>query len=318
VSDVLQPEISCKTAKEFVDIILPAGEYFQEKISNSTWLFRGQGRDYELKPSIFRQDEKSVVKLKRLTDRNISSSYEQLLLAERDFLDSFFVIADKRGFQIPDDSQELRSSLARYRRYDQGVINDNGEWLSSGRLLSLVAMAQHYGIPTRLIDWTLQPLVAAYFAAEGGMRRFNLEKKGFSDPENSIVFWAFYFPLFSVDIHFHTKDYSIKGITAPGSSNPNLKAQQGVFTLARHWYTNEANNDYLPLHKIIENISTSAYSRDVDRCELQKITLPVSESFELLKLLARLDITPSSVYPGYHSVIDDMQMQKSWGDYERK
>jgi hypothetical protein len=43
-------------------------------------------------------------------------------------------------------------------------------------------------------------------------------------------------------------------------------------------------------------------------CELRKFTLPTSEAFDLLYLLAKLDITLSAIYPGYHSILRDLEL----------
>ena len=94
--------------------------------------FRGQGKDWELIPSIYRPEYQGIRE-------------SQL---RKDFKLRAWPYLSNR-FRIPGDDDDL-------------------EWLF---------LMQHYGIPTRLLDWTQNALLALYFAVEQAIDESKQQKQ---------------------------------------------------------------------------------------------------------------------------------------------
>jgi hypothetical protein len=63
---------------------------------------------------------------------------------------------------------------------------DDGERIASGRDIGTLMVLRHYGVPTRFVDWSLSPHVAAYFASVG-------------DPRKDGEIWSFDHELYKVE-----------------------------------------------------------------------------------------------------------------------
>jgi hypothetical protein len=237
-------------------------------------LFRGQNdADMPLLPSAFRVGRSCPF-------RDEPKTIAELIRKEVEALVRFFEAAHYEGLRIPGEFDLVRATL---RRFDVrgGPIPER--WMA-GPVEALMAIAQHHGTPTRMLDWTTDFFVAAYFAcarwdrgADEGtdMAIFVLDCSRVSPRTNRPI---------QVNLH---------PVVIPYDLNQNARAQRGTFI--------EFHQNRHPTEGEIVRIPLDRYLEDHFQIPeaVLRIRVPRSEATRLLRRLESRRITGGSLFPGY-------------------
>lgn len=219
---------------------------------------------------------------------------------ELNALMKFLSYADKVGLKVP-VNQNIRQLL---QNKFQNIFNhETGIWPEE-EFYELMALAQHYGIPTRALDWSYDYRVSLYFAIKNILDEDYLS----SDKPKNGVLWAFNYKYFDVELMMRNKIYCTTHYRPEYNSNPNLNAQKGLFTFVVKVVNEDATQ---PFNKFIEELLCKFGRRRMRIPENEdvfyKFIIPEDEKPLILKELYSEGYSEEYLFPGYSGVTQTIE-----------
>jgi len=236
------------------EITISSWNDFNQKVKTlkyREWVYRGQSnKHWPLETSLFRafNDIQNLRKQStQLAEKIAKNSYEQRII------------------------ENFKTNAHLFIK-DLPTQDDNLEWL---------AVMQHYGAPTRMLDFSYSPYVALFFSITNGssdssifcFNKIELCGGAYKDEKNESIFKN---KLLKEDSYLQTYD--------PKKTNQRLHNQQGLFVVP--------SNNYESIDEIITNSDHEYWDSGY------KYIIPNTLHCEMIENLKKMNITSSILFPG--------------------
>lgn len=268
---------------------------------NNKYIFRGHSNyEWDLIPSVFRDFNLDENKNKL----NILKSGNGHFLNElKDFL-NFIKGINSLGYKIDNESFKLINNVL--IDDDLKTFDLNKDFPRETQLKEL-ALAQHYGVQTRLLDFTINPNKAIFFACEK-------IKHPKTDDDSKIGIWVI--PERLIDIS--KEDFYIERVFVQGYQNKNMVAQEGMFI--NYFYGRILDDNLFNPNGKIKTLDEYLYDckRNEDNSKLIKqkigkpmlLTLSHKVVWQAVKKLELMNINWSTIQPDLDGVRKEVERKR--------
>ena len=238
---------------------------------------------------------------------NVSSVEEFQYFKEVNALMKFFDEGDKVGLKIP-ASQDIRKLLD----HNDKIEDKPRFYWPNPNYFELISLAQHYGVPTRALDWSYDYKVSLYFAVKNILNKEYLCNE---KPSNAVL-WAFNYRSLEMDyLISENNTFAIKHYRPEYNSNPNLNAQKGLFTFVMNDLRHITKK---PFDEFVVEILSNIHEFDVYNGKklvefpkgekaFYKFIIPEEIKPEILNELYFEGYSEEYLFPGYSGVTQSIE-----------